>query len=83
ILFKYLEKYKAYSFFLFAINMFLFAFVQRVILRLGAERYLHYELILVLFLLVSFTLVVVLALLIGGALKKRFNPFFLLITGRG
>jgi len=83
MVFKYLEKYKAYSFFLFAINMFLFAFVQRVILRLGAERYLHYELILVLFLLVSFALVVVLALLIGGTLKKRFNPFFLLITGRG
>jgi len=83
LLFKYLAKYKPYSFFLFAINMFLFAFVQRVILKLGAERYLHYEAVLILFLLISLVLVLSLAYLIGGALRKKFNPFYLLITGRG
>jgi hypothetical protein len=80
--FKYLERYKPYSFFLFGINMFLFAFVQRVMLKLGAERYLHYDVVLVLFLVVSFTLVIFLAYFIGGTLKKRFTPFFELITGR-
>jgi len=80
--FKYLEKYKPYSFFLFAINMFLFAFVQRVMLKLGAERYLHYDIVLILFLVLSLTLVILIAFMIGGTLKKRFNQFFLLITGR-
>jgi hypothetical protein len=81
--FKYLEKYKPYSFFLFAINMFLFAFVQRVLLKLGTERFLHYDVILVLFLLVSLVLVLILAYLIGGQIKKRFSQFYFLITGRG
>lgn len=81
-IFKYLEKYKPHSFFLFAINMFLFSFVQRTLLKLGAGRYLHYEFFLFLFLVVSLIAVLFLAFNIAGFLRKRFSKFYYTITGR-
>ncbi|GGB16317.1 acyltransferase family protein [Puia dinghuensis] len=80
--FKYLAKYKPYSFFLFAINMFLFTLIQRGLLKLGAERYLHYEGFLWLFLVGSFLAVIVLAFGIAALLKRYSPKFFYTITGR-
>jgi fucose 4-O-acetylase-like acetyltransferase len=82
IVFKYLQKYKAFSFFLFAINMFLFSFVQRALLKLGAERYLHYEAFLLLFLVGSVVAVIALAFGIASLLKRYCSKFFYTITGR-
>ena len=82
LVFKYLAKYKPYSFFLFAINMFLFSLVQRGLMKLGAERYLHYEAFLLLFLIGSFVAVIVLAFGIAALLRRYSPKFFYTITGR-
>jgi len=81
-IFRYLRKYKPYSFFLFAINVFAFALVQRPLLMLGARNYLHYEAFLFFFLMLSFVGVLVITFLIAGSLNKRFNRFYGAITGR-
>ena len=82
LVFKYLQKYKAYSFFLFAINMFLFSFIQRGLLKLGAERYLHYEAFLLFFLVGSVVAVIALAFGIASLLKRYCTRFYYTITGR-
>jgi hypothetical protein len=80
--FRYLKKYSGYSFFLFAINVFIFSLVQRPLLVLGADKYLHYELFLFFFLILSFAGVVLISFVIAGFLNKRFSRFYATITGR-
>jgi hypothetical protein len=80
--FRYLEKYKPYSFFLFASNMFLFSAVQRSLLKLGAERYIGNKYFALFFLIVSLILVLLLAFTMAGFLKRRFSKFYFFITGR-
>ncbi|HXB08565.1 MAG TPA: acyltransferase family protein [Puia sp.] len=82
LVFRYLKKYKPYSFFLFAINMFLFSFVQRGLLKLGVEKYLHYEAFLFAFLVGSVVAVVILAFGIAWVLKTYCSKFYYTITGR-
>jgi hypothetical protein len=82
VVFRYLNKYQAYSFFLFAANVFLFSLVQRPLLVLGARKYLHYELFLFLFLILSMAAVVFIGILIARFLNRRFNRFYVTITGR-
>jgi hypothetical protein len=80
--FRYLQKFKDYSFFLFAINMFLFTVVQRTLLKLGMENHLANKYNALLFSIVSLLLVLVIALSMAHFLKKRFSKFYLFITGR-
>ncbi|HVU95058.1 MAG TPA: acyltransferase family protein [Puia sp.] len=80
--FRYLNKYKGYSFFLFAINVFLFSIVQRPLLSLGARNYLHNGLFLFLFLMVSLAAVLLIAFMIAAFLNRRFTRFYSTITGR-
>ena len=82
VVFRYLQKYQAYSFFLFAINMFLFALVQRISFKLGAAQLLRYEVFLFGFLIASAVVVVIIAFTIAGFLKNRFSKFFYVVTGR-
>lgn len=82
IVFNYLKKYQGYSFFLFAINQFLFTLVQRISFKLGAAQYLKYDAFMWSFLIASAIVVVVLTFLIAGFLKNRFGKFFYVITGR-
>jgi hypothetical protein len=82
VVFRYLQKYQAYSFFLFAINMFLFCLVQRISFKLGAAQLLRYEVFLFSFLVASAILVVIIAFTLAGFLKNRFSKFFYVVTGR-
>jgi len=79
---SYLRNNKAYSFFLFAIHVFLNSLVQRALLRMGLENYLYNKYFALLFNILSFVLVVLLALAIARFLKKRFARFYYFITGR-
>lgn len=79
---KYLQKNKPYSFFLFAINMFLFSLVQRFLLKIGIEPYLANKYFTLLFNIVSLAAVLWLALLIGKLLKSKVPGFYHFITGR-
>ena len=80
--FRYLQKYKAYSFFLFAINMFIFSIVQRTLLKLGAARFLGDKFFTLGFLILSYVLVILIAFTMAGFLKRKTPRFFGLITGR-
>ncbi|HVM89736.1 MAG TPA: acyltransferase family protein [Puia sp.] len=79
---KYLQKNKTYSFFLFAINMFLFGLVQRFMLKIGLEPFLINKYFTLLFNIVSFAAVLTLALSIGKLLKSKVPDFYHFITGR-
>ena len=79
---KYLRENKAYSFFLFAIHMFLFSLVQRALLKIGFDNILYNKYYSLGFELLSFTLVVAIALLMAKFLKTRFSKFYYFITGR-
>ncbi|PWT75242.1 MAG: hypothetical protein C5B59_09435 [Bacteroidetes bacterium] len=82
LLFTYLKKYKVYSFFLFAIHTFMFAIVQRALLRLGANDFLHNKYFTLLFQVVSLVGVLYLTFLLASFIRSRFPKFFLFITGR-
>lgn len=78
----YLRNNKAYSFFLFAIHMFLYSLVQRALLRIGLENFVYNKYYALLFNLLSFSVVLSIALLMARFLKSRFNNFYYFITGR-
>jgi len=80
--FRYLQKFKDYSFFLFAIHMFLFTVVQRSLLKIGLENHLGNKYNALLFSVVSMLIVLVIALSLGTFLKTRFSKFYYFITGR-
>jgi hypothetical protein len=80
--FAYLQKYKPYSFFLFAIHMFLFTIVQRALLKLGIEDHLHNKFNALLFCVFSMLIVLVMALSMGKFIKSKWSRFFFFITGR-
>lgn len=82
VLFKYLKKYKAYSFFLFAIHMFMFTIVQRGMLKLGFAPYLQNKYYALLFQLFCLFAVLFLTFSMAGLIKSRFPKFYFFITGR-
>jgi Acyltransferase family len=82
VMFRYLDRYKGYSFFLFAIHMFILNLVQRPLLRLGGGHYIRYDFGLGLFLITSLVAVLVITLYLAGFLKRRFSRFYFTITGR-
>jgi len=79
---SYLRNNKGYSFFVFAIHMFLYSLVQRALLRIGLENFLYNRYYTLLFNLLSFSLVLAIALLMARFLKSRFSKFYYFITGR-
>jgi hypothetical protein len=82
VVFRYLHRYKDFSFFLFAIHMFIFNLVQRPLLKIDGGQYIRYDFFLWLFLIVSLVSVLFITFNIAGFLKRRFSRFFLIITGR-
>jgi len=78
----YLRNNKGYSFFVFAIHMFLYSLVQRALLRIGLENFVYNKYYTLLFNLLSFSLVLAIALLMARFLKSRFSKFYYFITGR-
>ncbi|HEX4851251.1 MAG TPA: acyltransferase family protein [Puia sp.] len=82
LLFRYLKKYKGYSFFLFAIHMFMFTLVQRALLKVGVETYLQNKYFALLFQVVSLAGVLFLTFSLAALIKSRLPKFYLLITGR-
>lgn len=78
----YLKKNKGYSFFLFAIHMFLYSLVQRALLKIGLENFVYNEYYALLFNLLSFSLVLSISLLMARFLKSRVSNFYYFITGR-
>jgi hypothetical protein len=80
--FQYLRRYSPYSFFLFAINVFLFSLVQRPLLQLGARNYLHNEIFLFSFLSLSLIAVLAIGFIVAGYLHRKYSRFYAAITGR-
>jgi hypothetical protein len=80
--FKYLKKYKDYSFFLFAIHMFLFTIVQRSLLKLGVEHYLLNKYYSLLFNVFSLVVVIFISFSLAKFLKTKFPKFYFTIVGR-
>src|SRR5579871_65670 len=78
----YLRDNKVYSFFLFAIHMFLYSIVQRSLLKIGLEQFLDNKYYALLFNILSFSLVLIIALNMARLLKSRFSNFYFFITGR-
>ncbi len=78
----YLRNNKAYSFFVFAIHMFLYSLVQRALLKAGLENFVYNKYYSLLFNLLSFSLVLSIALAMARFLKSRFSRFYYFITGR-
>jgi len=81
VVFRYLKKYKAYSFFLFAIHTFIFTLVQRPLFRL-VENEFYNKYFTLAFSLVTVIIVLVISLALGVLIKKRWPGIFGLITGR-
>jgi hypothetical protein len=80
-IFRYLEKYKPYSFFLFAINMFIFTIVQRTLFKIGLLD-LTNKYNALFFTVFSAILVLVISLALGSFIKSRWSRFYFFITGR-
>jgi hypothetical protein len=78
----YLKNNKAYSFFLFAIHMFLFTLVQRCLMKLGLEQLLYNKYYALMFNILSYSIVLFLAILIARLLKSKSPKFYFFITGR-
>lgn len=81
MVFRYLKKYKPYSFFLFAIHTFIFTLVQRPLFKL-VEPELSNKYFTLAFSLGSVIIVLILSLSIGIFVKKKSPGFFGTITGR-
>jgi len=81
VVFKYLKKYKPYSFFLFAIHTFIFSLVQRPLFRLVGDL-LGNKYFTLGFSLFTVIVVLVISLMLGIFIKKKFPLFFGFITGR-
>jgi len=79
--FRYLKKYKPYSFFLFAIHTFIFTLVQRSLFKLFENQFINKYFTLA-FSLFTVLIVLVISLSIGVFVKKRWPEFFGIITGR-
>jgi hypothetical protein len=82
VVFRYLDRYKGYSFFLFAIHMFILNLVQRPLLRLGGAQYIRYDFFLGVFLITSLVAVLVITFYLAAFLKRRFSRFYFTLTGR-
>jgi len=78
----YLRNNKVYSFFLFAIHMFLYSLVQRALLKAGLENFVYNKYYTLLFNLLSFSLVLLVALAMARFLKSKACNFYFFITGR-
>ncbi len=81
VVFRYLKKYKPYSFFLFAIHTFIFTLVQRPLFRL-VENEFYNKYFTLGFSLFTVVIVLVISLALGVLIRKRWPGFFGLITGR-
>ncbi len=80
-LFRYLKKYKPYSFFLFAIHTFIFTLVQRPFLSLFQNNFQNKYFTLG-FSLLSVIPVLFISLAMAVFIKKKWPGFFGVITGR-
>ena len=82
VIVRYLKRNKTYSFFLFAINMFLFSLVERALLLAGFEGYLQNKYFTLLFVCVSYGIVLWLALTLARFLHTKTPRFYHFISGR-
>lgn len=80
-IFRYLKKYKPYSFFLFAIHTFIFTLVQRPLFKL-VENHLQNKYFTLGFSFFTLVIVLIISLALGVIIKNRFPKFFGVITGR-
>jgi predicted ABC-type exoprotein transport system permease subunit len=81
LVFRYLNKYKAYSFFLFAVHTFIFSLVQRPLFK-RVENHLMNQYFTLGFSLITLVIVLVISITLGIFIKNKFPKFFGLITGR-
>ena len=79
--FRYLKKYKPFSFFLFAIHTFIFSLVQRPLFKLFENLFIN-KYFTLFFSLFTVVIVLMIALILGVFVKKKWPRFFGMITGR-
>jgi fucose 4-O-acetylase-like acetyltransferase len=81
LVFRYLRKFKPYSFFLFAIHTFIFTAVQRPLIKL-VEDHLENKYFTLGFSVFTLVIVLIVSLALGAIIKNKLPRFFGVITGR-